>query len=827
MRHFPHLACGLSSWLAWLAALGLLAGSAACGSDPATTPDAAATADTLSDTTADVTADSTGDAADAGPDTAVWQPPAVAPPDEGTAVAAGAWVVGVVTGTTDGVEDALWDGSFAIPKPGTKAYGFTWVQRKPDAGGTFTLGGNGNLLAWAATTVTVDQPMHLIVRADRAWDVFVNGRRQPGDVYGSGALRSPARLEAGANAVVLRARAGQTLSVGLQTSTHEVYLNGNDRTLPDFRVGDGTERWVGVPALVFGPSATHVTARVVENEWFQASETALPALAGGAVTQVPFLLKPKAMAKDKDQKWTAELRIDAPAWTHSYAHTVEFTTVAPDANFRQTFRSPDDGSVQFYGVRPPLNYGISKEYALVLSLHGAGVDAFGQVGAYSSRDWTWIIAATNRRPFGFDWEEWGRINAIAALDDAQARFLTDPTRTYLVGHSMGGHGTWQVGVHHAGRFALVGPSAGWNSFYSYAGQAKEPTYPFNRARAHSKTTDFIGNLAHRAAFVIHGTADDNVPWSEGQFMLDAVSKVTDDAHHYWKEGGGHWWDGEEAPGADCVDWIPMFDLMQQRKLDLTETDFTFTSAGPWYGASYSYATILSNESPKAHCVLASKVESGKLVLTTTNVRTVRLDGKALRGKGFTQLTVNGETVEVPEAVFVHGPQTGKREHVTGPYNQVFHQPFLFVYPDDDASYADYAAYLVSDWAFIGNGHAGALPASALTPQIRKDYNLIHLGPDAKQLGGADAGPFTWDDTGIQLDDKTFAGAGLLTVFDTGERLAAVVAAPKDKRYLLYWVVPFSSRAGMPDYLVWGDQGMHAAGFYDAEWKFDASLGVGL
>ena len=191
------------------------------------------------------------------------------------------------------------------------------------------------------------------------------------------------------------------------------------------------------------------------------------------------------------------------------------------------------------------------------------------------------------------------------------------------------------------------------------------------------------------------------------------------------------------------------------------------------------------------------------------------------------MTIDGEPTTVPNETFVIGPQTGKREHVTGPYNQVFHRPFLFVYPDGDELYADYAAYLVSYWALIGNGHAGALPATRLTPQTRKDYNLIHLGPDATQLGDAETGPFTWDGTGVQSDDQDWPDAAMLTVFDAGERLGAVLAAPAHKRYLLYWIVPFSSRNGMPDYLVWGDEGLLAGGFYDADWQFDPALGVGL
>ena len=84
--------------------------------------------------------------------------------------------------------------------------------------------------------------------------------------------------------------------------------------------------------------------------------------------------------------------------------------------------------------------------ALVLTLHGAGVEAIGQARAYKPKDWAYIVAATNRRPYGFDWEDWGRLDALEVLAEAARLFATDPARTYLTGHSMGGHGAWQVGA---------------------------------------------------------------------------------------------------------------------------------------------------------------------------------------------------------------------------------------------------------------------------------------------------------------------------------------------------------------------------------------------
>ena len=106
---------------------------------------------------------------------------------------------------------------------------------------------------------------------------------------------------------------------------------------------------------------------------------------------------------------------------------------------------------------------------MVLTLHGAGVEGIGQAQCYSRKPGLYIVAPTNRRPYGFDWEDWGRLDAIEVLDLAQRAFETDPQQTYLTGHSMGGHGTWHLGVTFPDRFAAIAPSAGWISMWSYAG----------------------------------------------------------------------------------------------------------------------------------------------------------------------------------------------------------------------------------------------------------------------------------------------------------------------------------------------------------------------
>ncbi len=96
---------------------------------------------------------------------------------------------------------------------------------------------------------------------------------------------------------------------------------------------------------------------------------------------------------------------------------------------KRTFRSTIDGSVQYYGLvparpEPGKNRRPTKtprRPGLVLTLHGAAVEAIGQAEAYAGKPGLHIVAPTNRRPYGFDWEDWGRLDAIEVLERAQRR----------------------------------------------------------------------------------------------------------------------------------------------------------------------------------------------------------------------------------------------------------------------------------------------------------------------------------------------------------------------------------------------------------------------
>ena len=112
---------------------------------------------------------------------------------------------------------------------------------------------------------------------------------------------------------------------------------------------------------------------------------------------------------------------------------------------------------------------------LVLSLHGAGVDAWNQANAYAPKP-----GLLDRRP---DEPPPVRLR-LAGLGPArrlrgprrraQGSAEVDRRHVHVTGHSMGGHGTWHLAVNDPDGFASAAPSAGWTSFDTYGGRPEGP-----------------------------------------------------------------------------------------------------------------------------------------------------------------------------------------------------------------------------------------------------------------------------------------------------------------------------------------------------------------
>ncbi|MBI3205146.1 MAG: prolyl oligopeptidase family serine peptidase [Myxococcales bacterium] len=744
----------------------------------------------------------------------------VPPPTPPVPVTIGAWRAAVVmNASTDPVIGKVSDGSFTLPPVG-EYLGLDWSDVVPGPSGEL-IEANADLI-YAVAEVEVPTGHHVFARGDTVASFLVGkSQRQPGDFYASHALRVPVLTRSQKGLVVVRAlgRRGAP-QVELWSTNAEVQLNTEDVTVPDFVQGTTETRPLGVAVLNLTDGALgEVSASVIESDDFAATTVVHPHLSGSAVTQISFDLTPKATTKTE---LLAKLRVSSPSLTHGYDAEVKIPVVADGARYRRTRRSQVDGSTQYYAVLPPKGLPAGDKPGLILSLHGAGVEAKGQAEAYGPTSWAYLVAPTNRRRFGFDWEEWGRLDAMEALEHAQATLPIDPLRTHLTGHSMGGHGSWHVGVHFSDRFAVIGPSAGWISFDHYGGQPL-PTGVLGRARAASKTLDFKENLANDAVYIVHGSADTNVPVGQAQTMFKELTGVVKQLTYHEEPGKDHWWDlDSNEEGADCVDFAPMLTLMQSTQRDPTWLDFRFVSPGPWVSAARSFVTVRSVTTPMENFEVTSTASGQSVTVVTKNVRALTLDAAALAKKGITSVTLDGTNHAVGSAPIEVGPKSGKRADLSGPLNQVFQRPFCFVWDDAGSEvYRDYVSLLVSWWSTIGNGHACGLPLSKLTAKLEAERNLVFVG--TKSPGGL---PIDWSASQISIGSKKLTDAALAFVYPKGERLRAYLVTTAGSELLLYRYVPFSSRAGMPDYVAFGQSGVIGSGFFDAEWKLDPALAEG-
>ena len=432
--------------------------------------------------------------------------------------------------------------------------------------------------------------------------VYENAMPRMGDPYSAGYVRLPVRLREGDN-LFLFAHAGRgAMRARLVEPAAEVMINEADLTVPDLtevEAGQDCGLDLGIPIINAGDHARRLAigcrGEGLDTEGYS-SIVAMPPCS---------LVKVAALAPCRPAAGVGAIDVrvrvydeDAPETPVVAEKTIRVSVVSRRAPYRSTYTSAIDESVQYVAIREPSeatppeepppppdgaagakggpsgeDHAERERPGLVLSLHGAGVEAIGQAGSYAPHAGLLIACPTNRRPFGFDWEDWGRIDALEAMAHVRAIYQTDPTRQYLTGHSMGGHGTWQLGVLYPELFAAIAPSAGWLSFDSYVGRggpAHTPPGPlgqaFELARASSDTAALFENLRGRGVYILHGDADDNVPLDQARTARKELDRLGIAFEAHEQPGAGHWWD-DDAPGVACVDWPGVWETFARHRLD--------------------------------------------------------------------------------------------------------------------------------------------------------------------------------------------------------------------------------------------------------------------
>ncbi|MEM7243970.1 MAG: prolyl oligopeptidase family serine peptidase [Acidobacteriota bacterium] len=705
----------------------------------------------------------------------------------------------------------------------------------------------------------VDSPRRrfAVLHARGHSSVRVNGAPRYGDPYNTGWARTPVVLEKGANHFLFRVGRGR-LQAELLPSEGRAEIQAADRIGPDMVVGRpiDAEGSIVVANLTDAPLLGLQLRSTLEGGRTQSTE--VTRLAPLAVMEQPFRVKGPAASGEKGRLRLELVGKDGKVIDQEM---LDLDVRKPEEARWVTFRSAIDDSVQGYGLRPALEVG-PKEKGLILSVHGAGVQGRGQANAYGNKDWAHVVAPTNRRPFGFDWEDWGRLDALEVLDHARRSLGTAPQRTWLTGHSMGGHGTWQLGVHFPDHWAAIGPSAGWLSFWSYLDSGRPegdtPTQRLlYRAQSPSDTPLLFDNLTPLGIYILHGDADDNVPPSEAKQAIELLSDFHDDFRSHFEPGAGHWWNRDDEPGADCVDWAPMMDFFRRHHRLESPREVRFTTVHPGVSARSHWVTIHAQDEP----LLASSVDlrrdphQRRFQGTTENVARLVLNASHLLGEGAITIAIDGASREVPapadgrlhlvrdfedQWTAVDGfPPADKSPERAGSFKDAFRRGFVLV-PGTVGSRAETAWALAKarfdadTFWYRANGRVEIVPDGVFEPLEHRDRNVILYGHAdsnsawSELLGGDELevrrGMVRIGDTARRGDDlavfairphRDSAVASIGVVAGTGpvgQRLTETMASFVSG---IHWpdVTVFS-----PASLVPGSEGVVAAGFFGIDWS---------
>jgi len=708
---------------------------------------------------------------------------------------------------------------------------------------------------WAFTVISRRNAGTVLLEGRGLAGFYVNGEPWPGDPYRTGILRVPVPLREGSNHLLVRAIRGG-FDLKLIEAPGPASLSPHDATLPDLREGLKLDGAFGAAIVLNHTGETIRRARLVvgDDKVFRIGTATvrhvLPYGMEKAVFRLRQIRDPKPGELDEKGRYAlpVEIRVGDAVDTQTYLMDIRRGTDA----YRETRLSPIDDSVQFHAVRPPLAIEEGKKYALFLSLHGASVKAWNQARAYAPKRDAFVVAPTNRRPFGFDWQDWGRLDALEALEHALANLPIDPERVYLTGHSMGGHGAWYVGALYADRFAAIAPSAGWSSFFNYGGGMKKDygenpvLTPFELTQNENDTIAFLSNLTRTPIYVLHGEKDDNVPVSEAKRMLKALSGFHREHVYHEQPGVKHWW------GDECVDWIPLFEFCRRHRRVEVPLQFTFSTFNPAVASEYAWVTLFAQtQSAKMSTVkVAANPRKKTVSIETENVSILDVDLTRVIPDRMAKVTIDGKELEVfaRPTRFRRGEtgawgmgtspadKTGKSPSRAGPFKLAFGNHMVWVYGTGgtDEMRAATLAKVRADsikWWYRGNGRVRIVADTDYDAKTYAARNLILYGnADTNRAFAAidRACPIAVGAGKVRVGGTQHAGdLGAYYVYpgNDGALVGVVGATSAVAMRRMFPARYFISGAAAPDWTVFGEEvlekgleGVKAAGYFTREWK---------
>ena len=449
--------------------------------------------------------------------------------------------------------------------------------------------------------------------------------------------------------------------------------------------------------------------------------------------------------------------------------------------FLRSYRSPLDGSLQSYSLAVPNDYAGDKPFPLIITLHGHGW--YRPFQGHPQRVVEGVLTAAPHGRGSIDYMLAAEGDVLAVLDDVLRDYKVDPRRVYLEGHSMGGTGSWHLGVHYPHRFAALAPVCGnadrraWDAWKTPRRNVDAIPPRFERLRTHIldaiDPVTYAGNLLNLPAFVGHGTRDETVPVQHSRNMSAAMKKLGCPVSFVELPWVRHW-------GFPATFYDSRWKWMMERRTPVPER-VRHKTASLRHGAAY-WVRIDRFVEPLAFAEIDARfLGHNAFEITARNVAAFTLDLDRSPGDplGAVRVRIGGNEVKAagPFSTFIRDRDgawsvaelprgMAKKAGLEGPVGDVFLSSFLLVRgtTSEDAWEREVIRRQVEarahDWKRMYNSRPRVMDDTDVTDADIAAHNLVlYGGPAANAITKRVAGklPVRIEADRIRVGDRTFQG----------------------------------------------------------------------
>ncbi len=582
----------------------------------------------------------------------------------------------------------------------------------------------------------------------------------------------PVELQKGANRILVkggRRCCAWKFSLAVHEPETKLFVNATDLTpagetweeqylfLPDLVVGERLDvlGTINVTNLTTR-SLRGVRAAVEGNDILEATEEELDSIMPGVTHQLPFRLRSKEVIGPAD---STGLELVVTVEDEVQRFQLQPRLRARGEYFATSYRSRLDGSVQPFRIIAPRKYDPERAYALALNMHGyKGDNAYESI---SSRPWVFVAAANARGEMPY--KEAGTWDVLEMMEAMKKRYNIDEERIYLYGHSMGGRGSWYIGLRLPHLFAAMAPFAGGNSW----------------------ALPVIENALNLPTFVFHGAADKVVDVENSREVVKILRELDYTVHYHEPPGTTHWWWLDEARIQACIDDPRMFDFFRRHRLHAYPHEVIYRTEDLRFNEAYwTRIDQLSRHGEEAE-LHARVVPGNKVEVEAENVSryTLKLDEMLVNMDEPVVITTNGiESYSGParDEVTVGGKNGAwstasadatssalqKHGMMAGPIFEAFNSPFLIVYGSGGSAEEAEANFKQARWAQLwwqiwANGECRVVADTAVTAADIEERNLTLFGNPGSNRIIAQINrhlPVRFASDAIAAGDQRFAGA---------------------------------------------------------------------